>query len=163
MASSTAHTILITTNSGSPRPIFEAAADAALTPGELLVWSSDDQLGPHATAGGNALPMFCVEDPYNGDTAAAAIDTDYASGELARYVIAQPGDVVNAFLADGQTVAKGDALESDGAGALKAHSAKTINEGGSASHTLYYDAVVAYAAEDKAASGARARIKVFAA
>lgn len=160
MASTTFNTILITVN-GAERPIFEAVSDAAITPGELLVWSSDDQLGPHATAGGNALPMFCVEDPYNGDTTAAAIDTDYASGELSRYVFAQPGDVVYAFLADGQTVAKGDALQSDGAGALTAHTARAVAESGSSTYTIYVDGIVAYAAEDKTASGARARIKVY--
>lgn len=160
MASSTFHTILITSNErAARRPIFEAVADAALTPGELLEWSSDDQLKAHATAGGNALPMFCLEDPYNGVTTAAAIDTDYDSGELTRYMFGQTGDVVYAFLADGQTVIKGDALESDGAGALKKHTAVTILEGGSSTLTAYAHGVVAFADEDLAASGARARIK----
>lgn len=159
MASTTFNKILLTTN-GAERPIFEGVADAALTPGELLAWSADDQLKAHATSGGNALPMFCIEDPYNGVTTAAAIDTDYADQELVRYIVAQPGDIVNAFLADGQSVAKGDPLMSDGAGALTALSATVVNEGGSSAHTLYFDAVVAYAFEDKSASGARARIQV---
>ncbi|MCB1587673.1 MAG: hypothetical protein KDI56_02100 [Xanthomonadales bacterium] len=158
MASTTFKTILITTN-GAERRIFEAVTDAAVTPGELLQWSSDDQLKAHATAGGNALPMFALEDPYNGDTSNPAIDVDYGTNEQARYVFARPGDVVYAFLADGQSVNKGDALESDGAGALQAHTARAVNEGGSSTYTVYTDGIVAYADEDKSASGARARIK----
>lgn len=163
MAKSTYDTILIVTNErGSNRPIFEAASDAALTPGELLEWSNDAQLKAHATAGGNALPMFCVEDPYNGDTSNPAIDVDYASGELSRYIYAQSGDVVYAFLADGQNVAKGAMLESDGAGALKAHTARAVAESGSSTYTVYLLGIVATAEEalNNSSGGQRNRIRV---
>ena len=57
------------------------------------------------------------------------------------------------FLADGQNVNEGDALESDGAGALQAHgTAATGDE----------DNVVAYAAEDlNNSSGSPSRIAVW--
>lgn len=154
MASSTPKTILLTVN-GAERPVHNAVADAALTPGEFLVWSADDQLGPHATDGGNVQRMVCVENPYDDNTAAAAIDSDYAAGDSAFYIFAQPGDKVYAFLADGENVAKGAALQSDGAGALKAHTPAS-------SGTVYLAAIAAWADEDldNSAGGARARINV---
>lgn len=162
MASSTPNRILLQVNGAGAeaRPIHEYEADEALTPGELVRFDADDELEPHGTAGGNAQPWFVVENPYV-ETAAGvlAIDTDYALGSYARVVYAQPGDVVYAFLADGQSVAKGAALVSDGAGALAAGGSRAVDEGGTATYTIYSGSVVAYADEDKAASGARARIK----
>ncbi len=107
--------------------------------------------------------MFCVEDPYaEPSSSTAAIDTDYALGYTARYVIAQRGDQIYAWLADGENVAKGAALISDGAGALKAGGSQAVDEGGSATYTVYSGSVVAFADEDlnNSAGGARARIKV---
>lgn len=159
MASSTPHTILLVVN-GSDRPIFEHEANEALTPGELVAFDADDELVPHGTAGGNAQAIFVVEDPYNGVTTAAAIDTDYATGEQTRVVYAQPGDVVYAFCPTGQTIAKGDPLESDGAGGLQKHVPDTIDAGGSTTYTIYARGIVAWAAEDKTNStGSRARIR----
>jgi hypothetical protein len=162
MASSTPHTILLGVNDQSGnRPVYEATADEALTTGELVRWDADDELEPHGTAGGNAQTMFVVENPYaEPSSSTAAIDTDYAANYTARYVIAQRGDQIYAFLADGQNVAKGAALVSDGAGALAAGGSQAVDEGGSATFTIYNGSVVAFADEDKAASGARARIKV---
>ncbi len=159
MASSTPHTILLTVN-GSDRPVFEFEANEALTPGELLAFDADDELIPHGVAGGNAQAIFCVEDPYNGVTSAAAIDTDYSTGEQTRVVFAQPGDVVYAWCPTGQTIAKGDALESDGAGGLQKHTVVAVNAAGSGTYTFYAKAIVAFAAEDKTnSSGSRARIR----
>lgn len=168
MASSTPKVILLTVN-GEKRPIFEAVADAALTPGELVRFSSDDELQPHGTAAGLAAPMFCVENPYTDPGTTAAIDTDYAIATSARYIWAQPGDIIYAFLADGENVAKGDALMSDGAGALKKFVAYTqaVDEGGAATYTIAVPdrVIVAFADQDlnNSAGGARARIKVRAA
>lgn len=160
MASSTAHTILLTVND-EHRPIFEHEANEAITPGELLAFDADDELIPHGTAGGNAQAIFAVEDPYNGDTTAAAIDTDYATGEQVRVVYGQPGDVIYAFCPTGQTIAKGDPLESDGVGGLRKHTPISADAGGSGTYTFYAKAIVAFAAEDKTnSSGSRARIRV---
>lgn len=165
MASTTPNTILLAVN-GEKRPIYEAEADEALTPGELVRFDTDDELEPHGTAGGYAAKMFVVENPYVDPSSTKAIDTDYALGSYARYIWAQTGDLVYAWLADGENVAKGAPLMSDGAGALKAFAAvsQAVDEGGSATYTITVpDAViVAYADEDKnnSAGGARARIKV---
>lgn len=159
MATTTSKRILLKVN-GAERPIFEAKANAALTPGELLAWSADDELDPHGTAGGNAQPMFCVENPYDDDNTVAAIDSDYALADTARYVVAQPGDEVYAFIAAGESVAKGDPLESDGAGALQAHTAPSIDESGTATTTIYHRAIVGWAAEDKDNSGGGSRVRI---
>lgn len=153
MASSTETKILLTVN-GERRPIFEAIADEALTPGELVRFDADDELEPHGTANGNAAKLFVVENPYVDIDDGVNIDKDYALGDSARYIWAVTGDKLNAFLADGESVAKGAPLASDGAGALQAI---TVDA------TVLAGAVVAYADEDKTASGARARIKVRAA
>lgn len=159
MASSTPHIILLTVN-GAERPIFEHTAHETLTPGELLAFYTDGTLIPHGTAGGNAMAIFCLEDPYNGVTSAAAIDTDYDAAELTRVVYAQPGDMVYAWCPTGQTIKKGDPLESDGAGGLQKHTAKAVDAGGSGTYTFYARAIVAWAAEDKTnSSGSRARIR----
>lgn len=166
MASTAPNKILLTVN-GERRPIFEAEADEALTPGELVRFDTDDELEPHGTSGGTAAPMFVVENPYVEIASGENIDVDYALGDYARYIWAQPGDIIYAFLADGQSVAKGAALMSNGAGALTAFVAITqaVNEAGTATYTITVPdkVIVAFADEDKAASGARARIKVRAA
>ena len=165
MASTTPNKILLQVNGAGveARPIFEYEADEALTPGELVRFDADDELEPHGTAGGNALPIFVVENPYAETAAGAkAIDTDYALGSYARVIYAQPGDLVYDWLADGQNVAKGAALVSDGAGALQSGGTQAVDEGGTVTYTVYTDSVVGYADQDlnNSAGGARARIKV---
>ena len=162
MSSTTDHKILLTVN-GERRPIFEAVADEALTPGELVRFDADKELEPHGTEGGFAAKMFVVENPYVDIDDGVNIDKDYALGDSARYIWAQPGDKINAFLAEDEDVDQGDPLISDGAGALKAYTAQAVDEGGSATYTVYDQSIVAFADEDKAASGGRARIRVRAA
>ena len=148
MSASTPHTILLRVND-TDRYIFEEIADAALTPGEFLEFEATGSLGPEGTAGAAGLPMVCVENPYLDPsvTPTDAIDTDWAAGASARYVIPQRGDIVYAWLAAAANVAKGASLEGDGAGALQA-----VTTG----------AIKAYAAEavDNSGGGSRVRIKV---
>jgi len=136
----------------------EAIAGESITPGHLVQFSaSTGKLIKHATAGGNAQAMFAVEEDFIGDD----IDTAYAADDQAQYNVFRPGDEVYALLAASQTIKQGDALESAGDGTLRKHTAPAINEGGSASVTVYVDAVVGYAAEDKTTgSGETKRIKV---
>ncbi len=152
MASSTFNTILVTIN-GSERPLFEYEADEALTPGELVRFDADDELEPHGTAGGVAQKIFVVENPYAETHTAKSIDTDYALGDYARVVFAQPGDVVYAWLAAGETAIKGSALISDAAGALKVETVDGDTVAGS---------IVAFADEDKDNSGGGARVRILA-
>lgn len=137
----------------------EAAASEAITPGELLAFSSG-KLIPHGTAGGDAQKMFAVEEDFVGD----GIDTDYAADDQVQYIVARQGDEVNAFLKNGENVARGDPLESDGAGALQKHTALSVVESGSATKAVYANAIVGFAAEAINNTGAsRVRIKVEAA
>jgi len=144
---------------GDPRQ-KEDTAGATVTPGELLEFAADGDLQPHSTApatdaDGSAQTMFADRGFGNSD-----IDTDYSAGEEVRYVIGRRGDEIYAFLADGEDVSKGDALESNGAGALQAHTGSADSD--STSTQTYYDgAIVAYAAEDlNNSSGSPSRIKV---
>ena len=150
MASSTYNTILITVN-GAERPIFEYKADEALTPGELVRFDADDELEPHGTANGVAQKLFVVENPYAPLNTSKAIDQDYALGDSARVVYAQPGDVIYGWLKAGVNAAKGDVLTSDGAGALQK---PTVDA------SLLAGAVVGFADEDKDNSGGGARVRI---
>jgi hypothetical protein len=98
--------------------IFEEfEANAAITPGMLVEVLSTGKLRKHATAGGNALPMFAMEDSLQGK----GIDDDIDSGDKVTAWVPQRGDHVNALLRDEQTIVIGDFLESDGEGRLQKH------------------------------------------
>lgn len=99
---------------------------AAVTPGHLLEFNANDLLQPHSTAGGNAQPLFAVEEDYIGNSVADA----FTSGDKIPYVAAGPGTIIWAHLASGENVARGAHLESNGDGQLRAHvqqSAGNIN------------------------------------
>ena len=154
--SGTPNTILLEVN-GVHRPIDASSktkAGAAITPGELLAFNASDLLIPHGTAaGGGVQKLFASENPFEEPSGTAAIDTDYAINDSVQLIRAQPGDLVYAWLADGENAAKGNALVSDGAGAL---AVATLDA------TLVAGAIVGYADEDlnNSAGGARARLRV---
>lgn len=97
--------------------IEEYVATSALYPGALVELDSYGQVKNHSTAGGNALPMFALEDEFQG----RGIDTIYAAGTKVQVWIPNRGEVVLGILADGEDVAIGDFLESNGAGYLRKH------------------------------------------
>lgn len=131
-----------------PGQIEEREANEAITPGELLDVDADQEAIPHGTAGGNVQPIVALENQrLEGD------DHDYEAAEDVRVYTPQPGDVLKMWLADGETVEDGDFLESDGAGALQAHSPQSVDEGGSATYTIYTNNVKFVANEDKDTSG----------
>lgn len=133
----------------------EAIAHEAVTPGQLVNFYTDGTLQKHATAGGNAQPMFVVEEDFVGD----GIDVAYAANDQVQYIVGRPGDEVYAWLTTSQTIKKGDPLMSNGAGLLTKHTAQAVAESGSATYTIYVDAIVAYAAEDLTTTGTAARIR----
>lgn len=128
----------------------EGVTDEAVTPGHLLELGGGNDLQKHATAAGNAAPMFALENDLVGD----GIDNAYAAGETVQYVIAQPGAVIYALLAYGENVAIGAMLESASAGALQASVADSSD--------VQTEAIVARALEavNNTTTDSEARIKV---
>jgi hypothetical protein len=154
MASSTPHIILLQTNGGKAdeRPIFEAVVHtAAVTPGDLLLLSASGVTPNTNAADVDAPKIFAIELPYLDPriSTSPASDTDYAVAAVARYIFAQPGDLVYGFIETGHAaVALGAALEASNiAGCLQAHSTGRI---------------IGFAAEavDNSGGGTPARIKV---
>ena len=92
-----------------------AATAVAVTPGYLLELTSTGAVQAHSTAGGVVLPMFALEDEMQGGD----IDTDYAVSAKIQVWVTGRGEIVNALLADGETVVIGDFLESAGDGTLQ--------------------------------------------
>lgn len=102
---------------GNP-PQFEGKAAEAITPGMLLEFNTSGDLIKHDSAGGNLAAMFAIENSLQGDEVGDA----YASGARVQYVHARPGDEIQAYLYDGESVSINDFLESAGNGYLrKAH------------------------------------------
>jgi hypothetical protein len=99
----------------------EGKCGVAITPGMLLQWNAGT-LRPNATAADTAaIPIFAdVNIVPDRGVATAAIDTPYAVNERVQYFHCTSGDMVYALLETGANVARGAALESNGAGALQA-------------------------------------------
>lgn len=130
----------------------EGKAAEAITPGHLIDLNSSGNLVKHANAGQNAQPWFALENGLEGE----GITDAYASDDRVQYVRCGRGAEIYALLADGQTVAIGDELESNGDGTLKKHTAPS-------SGTQYYNRIVAVALEavtQASSDGNDARIKV---
>lgn len=120
-------------------------AAATLTPGELVLpGSTEGEITVNATAVDPDAPRWFVREQV--ENAGAGIDDDIASGDTCTVLKCESGAVVNAWLAYGENVSEGDALESDGAGALQAHTSGRI---------------IAFAGEDNdnTSGGARVRIR----
>ncbi len=107
----------------------EAIANAAITPGDLVEVMTTGKLRVHAGAGLVAAAHFAVEDDMQG----RAISTDYDADDLVQYETFNSGDEVLANLANGEVVAIGTKVESNGDGQLRAvdtdSSAATIEVG----------------------------------
>lgn len=140
--------------------LVEGKAGGTITPGDLVKWSAAGTLLRHATAGGNAQPMFAL-DFLEGNK---GIDDDYATNSRLQAVIARRGTLIhNARVAAGAAaIAFGDALQSAGDGTVEKHTPQAVDEGGSATFTSYVNAIVGYALEavDNSGGGAAVRIKL---
>lgn len=95
----------------------EFVANATITPGMLIELMSTEKVRVHATAGGNVIPMFALEDELQGD----GIDDNYTANDQVQVWIPTRGDQVNAIVHDGETIVIGDFLESAGNGKLRKH------------------------------------------
>lgn len=96
--------------------INEYVAVAAVTPGMLLEVTAANKVQACSSAGIAVAKVFALEDELQGRT----IDTAYAIGDPVQCWMCVPGEEVYAWLADGEDVAIGAKLVSDGAGKLKA-------------------------------------------
>lgn len=78
------------------------AGEASITPGMLLTFGTGGDAGrlmKHATAAGNAIAMFAVENVTpDRSVATAPIDTPYADLESMKWIIARPGDELLAWV-----------------------------------------------------------------
>lgn len=135
---------------------FEAIANEAITPGSLVEVMSTGKIKNHATAQGNAIPYFVIEDAIMGKT----INDNVAKDDLARVMVAGRGDEVYAILATSQTIVVGDLLASAGDGTLEEFTA--IKCDGSASEGAVTTPLqaVAVALEAVTTTSATKRIKV---
>lgn len=119
----------------------EEKAAGTVKPGHLIQENSSGDYVVHATQGGNAEAMFAVEDDLQGNP----IGTDYSSGNRVQAIYCRKGDVVYCRIANGQTIARNDYLESNGDGYMKKHT-PTVDSS-SATHTEYLNAIVLKALE----------------
>ena len=104
--------------------IEEKTADATITPGMLIEFTSTG-VKAHATSGGSVTPvMFALEDALQGKD----IDDDYVAGDKVQCWIAGRGEKVYALLADGEVTAIGSKLISNGDGTLKVLSQSSEGE-----------------------------------
>ena len=95
------------------------ATAVAIKPGYLLELTSDGEVQAHSTDEGDVLAMFALEDELQG----RGIDTSYAVSARIQCWIPRRGDIVNAYLADGEVAVIGSFLTSDGSGALDVYHA----------------------------------------
>jgi len=124
----------------------EREASAAITPGMLIELLSTGKVRKHATALGDAMPMFALEDSLQGK----GIDSDYAAGDQVQCWIPTRGDEVYALLADEETIVIGDFLASDGFGKLKKNTAENWGSNDAqVANTVYSMPIVAVALEAK--------------
>ena len=125
----------------------EYVAEAAIIPGELIELTSSNTVQVHSTAGGNLLHMFAVEDELQGND----IDDAYAADDKVQCWVPVRGDEVYAILEDGEDIAIGDFLESNGTGELTKHDPDTADSDDA--FTAYTNQIVGISLEDIDLSG----------
>ena len=99
----------------------ERIANAEIYPGHLIEVMSTDKVRVHATEGGNALPIFAIENELEGQ----GIGDAYAAADIVQFRYFRTGDIVLGILADGESIAIGDPLISAGDGTVKEWAAVT--------------------------------------
>lgn len=102
---------------GQPLIDEDLAATGAITPGHLVDFSGTG-VAKHASAGGIAARTFALERDELGND----IDVAYAIGDTVKVGSFHQGQRVYTFIASGENIAKGNFLESDGAGRLRIYS-----------------------------------------
>jgi len=122
---------------------FKTSTAAAIKPGHLIEVITGGTVRVHATAGGNAVKMFAMEDEGQGKT----ITDAYANSSLIRCIIPQRGAEILCRLADGESVVAGDFVESAGGGELRKHDPILNANSSSDTPIIYPEAIIGQAAE----------------
>ena len=113
----------------------------AITPGMFLEMASASTVQAHSGAGENILPMVALEDEMQGN----GIDDNYAVSTKIQCWIPYRGDIVYALLQDGEKVAAGDFVESDGTGYVQKYTADSA--GSESDLTVYPNQIIGQAIE----------------
>lgn len=99
--------------------VLDVYGDIKILPGMLVEYVAGGGVQAHATAAGNASPIFAVNQPGNEGQ---DIDTAYATdGDSVLLAYCRPGDEVYSWLEISGNVAEGALLESNGIGELQAY------------------------------------------
>jgi hypothetical protein len=108
---------------GEPIQNEDDKAAAAITPGMLVNWNGSGDLVPYATAGatGAVAKAFAMEREEMGND----MDVPYAIGDTVKVGVFHSGCRVNALIATGQNIAKGNLLQTGVTGTLAIFAAGT--------------------------------------
>lgn len=94
---------------------YEAIADGAVTPGNLVEYTSAGKVKNQTNAALLCEAAIAVENGLYGKE----LTVDYADEDLVQYNIQRSGNIVYVHVADGQDIAIGDLLVSNGDGKVK--------------------------------------------
>lgn len=94
-------------------------AAEAITPGHLIDYDGNGDWVKHATAAGFSVGRFALEREELGQD----MNDDYAIGDTVKAGLCPRGVRVNAIIASGQNITKGNFLESAGDGTLRVYAA----------------------------------------
>lgn len=130
---------------------IERKASEAIKPGMIVELTSADKVKKHATSGGDVAPlMVAIEDALQGKSKTEA----YVADDVVRVWIPQAGDEFLAILADGQNVAIGDKLMSNGLGYVIKHVVEAVTSADAQqANTIYSRPIVGVALEAQDLSG----------
>jgi len=102
---------------------FEATANAAITPGQVIELLSTGKVQKQATAKTRAERAVAMVDENQGND----IADDYDASALVMYRVFAPGDVANLILKDGETVVIGGEVDTATGGEVQAATSATVS------------------------------------